>query len=297
MPLLPPNYLDCVVAIGVGRDIERRKWIGTGFLYGLPSGETEKDGSTLYTVFLISNKHVFEEKREIWIKLNSAEGSRSKDYRARMVAKNGRKLWVGHPDADVDVASLWLNAGFLRQEKRKFSFFIDESQVLTAEKLAETTIAEGDGVFLLGFPMGMVDKVRQYAICRAGNIAKISHVRDGHGKEILIDGLVFPGNSGGPVVTKPEVVSVGKMKPYQKASLLGIVSRYVPYQEVARSDQTGRARMIFEENSGLTSVVPAEMVRATVLLAKKRIQNRIAQQKFQAKKKKAQDEQVDAEHG
>lgn len=266
-------------------------------MYGLLSGKTDKDGSALYQVFLISNKHVFEGKREIWLKLNSVDGSASKDYRAEMVAKNGRKLWIGHPDTDVDVAALWLNAGFLRQqEKRQFSFFLAESQVLTAEKLADTAIAEGDGVFLLGFPMGMVDKVRQYTICRAGSIAKISHVRNGHGKDILIDGLVFPGNSGGPVVTKPATVSVGETKPYQKASLLGIVSSYVPYREVARSDQTGRPRMIFEENSGLTSVVPAEMIHATVLLAKKRVQNRVAQRKFQAKKK-LQDQQADATGG
>jgi len=91
---------------------------------------------------------------------------------------------------------------------------------------------------MLGFPMGMVDKIRQYVICRAGSIARISDVKSGHGKEILIDGLVFPGNSGGPVVTKPEIVSVGKMKPYGRSSLIGILSSYVPYQEIARRVKT-----------------------------------------------------------
>ena len=87
------------------------------------------------------------------------------------------------------------------------------------------------------------------------------------------------------------MMGLGSMKPYNRSSLLGLVSSYVPYQEVARSDQTGRPLMIFEENSGLTSVVPASLIRETVLLAKKRLKNRIAQQKFQAKKKKHQDEQ------
>ena len=32
MALIPPHYLDAVVAIGVGDDPEERKWIGTGFL-------------------------------------------------------------------------------------------------------------------------------------------------------------------------------------------------------------------------------------------------------------------------
>jgi len=294
MPLLPPNYLDCVVAIGAGADPQKRKWIGTGFLYGLYANEDDKQGNRLYTVFLISNKHVFKGHKQLWIKLNSADNTPSKDYRIRLVANNGKALWVGHQDDDVDLAALWLNAAFLKSEKRKFSFFIDESQVLAKQELLKTPLAEGDGVFLLGFPMGMVDKERQYVICRTGSIARIRDVREGHGKEILIDGVVFPGNSGGPVVTKPAIASVGKMKPYRSSNLLGMVESYVPYQEIARSDQTGRPRMVFEENSGLTSVVPAEFVREVVLLGKKRFKNRIAQEKFRAKKKIQQDEQRDA---
>jgi hypothetical protein len=285
MPLLPPDYLDCVVAVGTGSDAASRSWISTGFLYGLPVGKTDNDGNALYTVFLVSNKHVFVDLKELWIKLNADDSSSSKDYRAELIARNGRKLWIGHPDPTVDVAALWLNAGFLRQDKRKFSFFLDEASVLTADKLAGTSISEGDGVFLLGFPMGMVDKDRPYVICRLGSIARISDVRNGHSNEILIDGLVFPGNSGGPVVTKPELASIGGFEPYRASSLLGIVSSYVPYQEIACSSQTGRPRMIFEENSGLSSIVPAELIHQTVLLAKKRVQNRTAQQRFQAKKR------------
>ncbi len=79
--------------------------------------------------------------------------------------------------------------------------------------------------------------------------------------------------------------SIGETKPYQRSSLLGIVSSYVPYRDVAYSEQTKKPRMIFEENSGLASVVPAGFIRDTVLLSKKRLKKRIAQQQFRAKKK------------
>jgi len=294
MPLLPPNYLDCVVAIGVGRDPAKRQWIGTGFFYGLDSGETDDKGNKFYTVFLVSNKHVFEGLKTAYIKLNSHDGTSSKDYEIDLIAKNGKELWIGHPDTEVDVAASWINAGFLSKDQRKFSFFVDESQVLDSDTLAASSVSEGDDVFLLGFPMGMVDRVRQYTICRSGSIARISDVKAKQSKEILVDGLVFPGNSGGPVVTKPELLAVSGQEPYRSAHLLGVVSYYVPYQDVARSDQTKRPRMIFEENSGLTSVVPAQFVRETVILGKNRLKNRIAQRKHQAKKKKQQDEQADA---
>jgi hypothetical protein len=51
MPLLPPNYLDCVAAIGTGTDPKKRKRIGTGFLYGISTNEENKQGNRLYTVF------------------------------------------------------------------------------------------------------------------------------------------------------------------------------------------------------------------------------------------------------
>jgi hypothetical protein len=40
--------------------------------------------------------------------------------------------------------------------------------------------------------------------------------------------------------------------------VIGIVSSYIPYQDAAISPQTKRPRIVFEENSGLTSVVPTE---------------------------------------
>ena len=35
---------------------------------------------------------------------------------------------------------------------------------------------------------------------------------------------------------------------------MGLVGEYVPYYEVAVSDQTGHVRVIFEENTGLSRV-------------------------------------------
>ena len=76
----------------------------------------------------------------------------------------------------------------------------------------------------------------------------------------MIDATVFPGNSDGPVLTRPEAVAITGTKTYRTSSLLGMVSGYVPYQDVAVSNQTKRPRVIFEENTGLALVVPADLV-------------------------------------
>jgi S1-C subfamily serine protease len=70
----------------------------------------------------------------------------------------------------------------------------------------------------------------------------------------LIDANIFPGNSGGPVVTRPEISSIEGTKAIDKAALIGIVKSYLTYKDVAVSQQTGKPRVIFEENSGLALV-------------------------------------------
>ena len=116
----------------------------------------------------------------------------------------------------------------------------------------------GSGRFALGFPLGLIGEKRSYVIVRQGIIARIRDYLSGSTKEFLIDTSIFPGNSGGPVVIHPELTAIEGTKTIDRASLIGIVSSYVPYNDIAISQQTKRPRIIFEENSGLASVVPIE---------------------------------------
>ena len=79
---------------------------------------------------------------------------------------------------------------------------------------------------MLGYPMDMI-RDRHYVICRNGSIARIRDVKYGEGKEILLDGLVFSENCGGPVINKPEINAIAGEKPIKTASLLGIVKECV----------------------------------------------------------------------
>ena len=81
----------------------------------------------------------------------------------------------------------------------------------------------------------------------------------------LLDSFIFPGNSGGPVVSKPELVSIQGAKPaITQAYLIGVVQGFRPYIDVAISSQTKRPRVTFEENSGLAEVIPAEYIQETI---------------------------------
>ena len=82
-------------------------------------------------------------------------------------------------------------------------------------------------------------------------------------------------------------MSIAGTKPVQKASLIGIVKSYVPYRDVATSQQTKSPRIIFEENSGLAAVAPVDHILKTIELAMKRTKNRVAQSRWKAKQQAA----------
>ena len=82
----------------------------------------------------------------------------------------------------------------------------------------------------------------------------------------------------------PSAVAITGTTAVSRSALIGIIKTYVPYIDVAISPQTGRARVTFEENSGLSAVEPLDAIVETVALAEKRLYRRIAQAKHKAKK-------------
>jgi len=76
--------------------------------------------------------------------------------------------------------------------------------------------------------------------------------------------FVFPGNSGGPVVSAPSLNAIQGTKAQDRTCLIGVVRGYLPYNDVAISQQTGQVRKISQENSGLAEVLPMDYVDETI---------------------------------
>ena len=266
MALIPPFFLDCVVAIGFGKDAESIRFEATGFLYGKPVGEP-KSGKTDYRVYLVTTRHVFSDEARAWLRFNPSAGGPARVYDLDLVTANGDPLWRTHPDPEVDIAVQTINVRLLKEHKIQFAFFLEESHILDRARARNAGLTEGDGIFILGFPLGQIGEERNYVIVREGAIARIRDTLAGASKEFLVDSLIFPGNSGGPVVTRPQITSIEGTASINSAYLIGVVSSYVPYQDVAVSQQTKRPRVVFEENSGLASVVPIDFITEVTDLA------------------------------
>lgn len=264
MALIPPFFLDTVVAIGTANTKGEKSWIGTGFLYGQLIADKK------YKVYLVTNKHVLEGKDFILVRFNPKTNDPSTDFPISLRQKNEQFTWTSHPDPKIDIAVININANLLKEKGMKFRFFESDTHISTISDMKNSETAEGDFIYVLGFPMGIVAHDRQNVICRNGTIARIRDLYEGRSNDYLIDSFIFPGNSGGPVISKPEFISIEGTKANTNASLIGIVKQYVPYHDVAYSHQTNRPRVIFEENSGLSLVVPADFIIGTIEFDQKR---------------------------
>ena len=295
---IPPFYLDCVVAIGYrvvekkeidGEEKEVEKWVAvaTGFLYGDFLEKASETEST-YRIYMVTNRHVLEivedvEKRRVFdrlsehgavededkdkilkafIRLNPKDSEPAKEFVIELRKPDGARNWFPHPESDVAVVVI--NPKVLTEAGIEFNYFRSEQHVADRAKASELGVSEGDGVFVLGFPMGLVGGERNFVLVRTGAIARIRDALAGAREEFLVDAFVFPGNSGGPVVTKTEIAAIRGTKPLRVAYLIGVVKSYVPYRDVAVSQQTRRPRVIFEENSGLASVIPIDFVKEVI---------------------------------
>lgn len=253
MSLLPPSSLDSIVSIEIREDNGSYRPVATGFLAGFNRGG----------IFLVTNRHVFRNKKMVWLRFN--KGKTSERYPLVLINQKGEELWSSHPNPKADVALIPINAEKLQAENVRFSIIPESVMAFreTRESLGITT--PGDEIFVLGFPMGISGVVQQHAIIRGGVIARLDDdiIQTEH--SFLIDCSIFPGNSGGPVIIKPTFASASGT-PLNQSYLIGVVKGYLPYSETAYSLQGGspQPRVEFMENSGLALVVPLDYVRDIV---------------------------------
>jgi hypothetical protein len=286
--LVPPGFLNCVVALGYnGPGIQNgspvpHMWhtTGTGFFYGHLFRDDVDPAKKLYSAFLVTAKHVVMGYAKMQA-ANPSIGGLKMRINPIDAASSGAEfdligevadpgaMWTDNPKG-MDVSVIPVNLNALRDRKYEFAFFASDQMVAGIDKLRDIGTSSGDGVFVLGFPLDLAGLQKNYVIVRGGIIARVSEMLDRASETFLIDSFVFPGNSGGPVILKPEIVSINGTKTNAAAYLIGLVSESVEYVDTAISPQTGRPRITFEENTGLAKVLPVDCIDDAIMVSEAR---------------------------
>lgn len=214
---------------------------------------------------LLTAKHMVVEQKDgaftgkridqdLVIFFNRTDGSVGK--RAIQTLKTDFKVdWIFHHDDRVDLALIPFGIDLKSDDVRA----IPDDLFLGPEALHEL-----DEVFFLSYQPELKanDKVRP--IYRSGTVSLL--LPD---KTFILDGFAFPGNSGSPVFVRPRPIGFGPeaapISPSPNSGrFVGIIGGYIPYREAAISPQTGRIRVIFEENAGLSKVWSVDLVRQII---------------------------------
>ena len=124
-------------------------------------------------------------------------------------------------------------------------------------QLAKLGFFEYTPVAIVGFPIGMIEGgLRDYPVVRSGRIAQITgYLEDDPGhRTFMVDGSVFPGNSGGPVVIPEGSPSLNGLYRLTGGSvLIGMVS-----------ERTFSPLLVGRENADLVGVVTMEAINEVV---------------------------------
>lgn len=229
-----------VVFLGKITDEKKVHFFATGFLVSIKN---------IY--HLITAKHVIVdvktnkiEDNGVYIYFNSKVG----EIAQRSLEETKKKFgvdWIFHKNHQVDIAVIPFGLDPQKDDVK----VIPENQFLSPERLFELY-----DVFFLSYQPGVKSQKRIVPVIRNGMVSLINN-----DKTFYIDGFVFPGNSGSPVFLKhspirfdEKGISIGGDSLGGKFT--GVIGEYLTYQEVAISAQTGRTRVVFEENTGLSKV-------------------------------------------
>lgn len=177
--------------------------------------------------------------------------------------KDYQVKWIFHENDEVDIAVIPISL----EEHEDDVLTIPEDMFLSIDDLSEVY-----DIFFLAYQPGTQPQKRISPIIRSGIISLINE-----DKTFYIDASAFPGNSGSPVFLKPVPVRFSRKGDVAQAPVssgdiemgpdpqggkfIGIVGEYIPYQEIAVSTQSRRARVIFEENTGLSRVWSVSFIR------------------------------------
>jgi len=231
--------------------------IGTVFILG---GKPAGPGQSF--LVLVTAAHVLEDMTGDWAILFLRRKQDDKFIKAPykfQIRRNGQRLWVKNPNADVAAMFVALSDNYTDTR------LIPPEDLVTDKMLEDYEFVPGREVRILGFPLGLESSPPGFPILRRGSIASYPLIPSRELKTFLVDFRVFEGNSGGPVYfqdTNWHKRRSGLIRaPVEVHMILGLVSKQITMTEAAKRFLRESKQ---KEVLSIAEVVHASLIRETL---------------------------------
>ena len=146
---------------------------------------------------------------------------------------------------------------------------------MSRSEAVDVRVSEGDEVFFAGFPIGWREGKRDYPVVRQGVLAQVQGWLRGEHETFMVDGSGFGGNSGGPVILKPQAFAIDGTGLVAEPYLIGMVSARVPAPIRMDDDVPPELEVFYRttielgltESADLVDVIPVDVIDETIRMA------------------------------
>ena len=216
-----------------------------------------------YYLYLVTNRHVIQDKKDILIRFKR-KNTECLIEQIIPLCNFDDAFFTTSNNKLIDIAVISIDGSLISDDVENFGFFdIDANSYTSNEYLFEGGNI-GSPVFMLGYPMGLVEDYSNLPICRVGCMARIDKIELRNNYRFLLDIMNYPGNSGSPILSAPDNCSINNTKAINKCQLIGIVHSYIPYEEQLLNIQSKKVVEIRSENSGIAIANPVECIKELI---------------------------------
>lgn len=170
---------------------------GTGFYFCF----LNKDVPDQFYPFIVTNKHVIEGAKEVYLRLKLKPNDQGINY-YDLIVQNLSDTFLGHPDPNVDLTIFSLANSYAELSEKGLEldpFFFSDALISGASSLTPV-----EDIYMTGYPDGLWDEVNNKPITRKGITASDVNLDWNGEKQFMIDMACFGGSSGSPVYVMNE---------------------------------------------------------------------------------------------
>lgn len=244
-------YLDTVVTVAHAGG---KGMLGTGFLCRAPHWHS----ATRHFLFLVASAHVVRSGPgpfKLIFQPRTGDDALAKSVTGEVGP--WPSTWFVHREHDL--AALLLDPEGLPADLVRYRWFDLETDVLSLRQLRRRQIGAGDEALVVGFVEPTYeDGRREYPAVRLATLSVIPK-RPRRGWHMLGEGTGVPGDSGSPVILRPEPGS-GDVQRDGGGKLIGVIDGGGREAVPVRSDEDGAPTEV-REKPGLVRLVPADVLR------------------------------------